>query len=159
LFGGSNFNGSTGTPVNTITRSTINPDGTLGSFGGGAVLPNLTTPRVGATAAVFGRGIVVCGGQQSAVSKLATCEQFVVGSDGPLGVGGGPPGMLNPREHFQGAAIDGRLSAIGDDFSTAENTPLGPNGPIGPAVNSNPITYFDKSPQKMAIVTGHFDYL
>jgi hypothetical protein len=159
LFGGTTNDGTgTGNTQSNVVRAPVSPDGTLGTFTASGML---SINRQGASVAVFGRQIYVCGGQNQG-GKQTSCDVFQAAYDGTLTGPSPGPSLVNPRVDFQLAAINGTLYAIGDNFTTAEQLPLQQSGKPVPAANfstSPPTAYPNPSPQPAAIVTGNNDYL
>jgi hypothetical protein len=166
MFGGSNFvGGGVGSTVSTVVKAPIADDGTIGNITNEAALTTGAPGRAAASLAVFGREIYVCGGQQSAATKLNDCEAYRANYDGSLSKDAGSNlNMGLARTRFQLAAIDGALYAVGDNFNNASTIPLGPGNQLSTTAftgttPSPAAMYNDTSPEKMAIVTGHNDYL
>lgn len=124
--------GTNPTPLSTVERATINPDGSLGPWQSTSAL---VTARSYLAVAVWGNYIYALGGSEDGISILNSVERAEVQLDGSLGPWQLVTSMTNPRTGLEAVALDGYLYALGGQadiiFSSVERAAIRTDGSLG----------------------------
>ena len=125
-----------GSPLNSIERATVGPDGSLGRF---AIVPGveLTVPRQGHTSLVIGNYLYVLGGFNT--SSLNSAERAIINIDGSLNPFEAVSGvtLVGARHGHTTAIVGNTLYTIGGErgnttLQDVERATINADGSLGP---------------------------
>ncbi|MGN6106798.1 MAG: hypothetical protein ACTHU0_16945, partial [Kofleriaceae bacterium] len=129
----------TSTPLSSIERAAIQPDGSLGPFS--LVSSALVRARGGHASVLIGDALFVIGGNATAgtIDILRNVERAAIQSDGTLGSFAVVPGveLVTPRHRYAAVLLGNVLYAIGGlgaamPLASVERATVNPDGSIGP---------------------------
>jgi len=107
-------------PINSVERAPINPDGSLEMFATISTAP-LVTPRTHVSIAVVGTSFVAVGGEDTNKAALSSVEQAAANNDGSFGTFATVPGIaLETPRYLHTTAIAGNyIYVVGGNNGTA----------------------------------------
>ena len=150
VIGGVNDDQGGGTPLNTVERASISPDGSLGAWQ--VLTATLNTGRRGAASVVVGDYLYVVGGASGpwGLSTLNSVERSRINPDASLGAWEVLTATMNSERGALGlAAYGGYLYALGgyldtgmslETLSSVEKAGISPDGTLGAWTSETPLT-------------------
>lgn len=154
-----------GGALNSVERSIINADGSLGSF---APAPSgtLTTARYGHTAAVLGSYLYVIGGAGSNGAALRDVERATINADGSLGPFASIPNatLTTARSAHTTAVVGNYLYVLGgvagsNSLNSVERAPVGVDGLLGSFATVSSVTLTFARYGHTTAVIGNYLYV